>query len=299
MDYAFKGITPQRFNEIESFCKEMHILSPKEDLAKVIATDNLLLHNLGISHKQITDMLKRIIYHHKYFDNDNSFDVRKEVDNYTKFKILNGFQIMSVRTNFVLGRYGVIGIRWNKTFVCCFNEKDEVGSCDYIISNGKDRLHFDELQLHQIEMHHFFQGNKSFRRLDPATVVKFLPIRKNICYETKFEVFDLWEFSSYCDMFTFELNRRDGDNETVVGSIREKSYDAKLISDDGSPSGDVKLLVHIFDPKFAPQYIDLFGARAYIHPLAEKKSGTYYFIGKTHKKILHQDEMKASATKCF
>ncbi|AYV83659.1 MAG: hypothetical protein Hyperionvirus9_76 [Hyperionvirus sp.] len=275
----------------------MRQIGSDEDLAGLIAADNLTLHKLKITHKQIIDVLNRIIDHHKYFESDdgNMRDLHKELDNFTKFKIFNGFQIVNVKKNFVLGRYRVVAIKWDKTFMCGFDLGHGIGgTTDYVIVKENDEwLHVDCLQLHQISEHHFFHGVKSFRRLDPLYIIKFFNLKSGVSYGTKFEEFDMWKLINYCDMFILllDMNEFDSGGSVVVKSVREKSYEAKLILGGG---GVEKLLVHVLDAKFCKEYIELFGARAYVDSGNEKKSGTYYFVEKVHCRRLHQDELRAS-----
>jgi len=283
----------EKFNEIESFCKETCQIGYDEDLAKLIAGDNLIVHNLGITHHQIISMLTRIINHHEHFSTDTSFEyLNKTLDKFSKLKILNGFKIVNIKTNFILSKFNVIGIKWDKTFVCGFDVNHEVETTDYIIiKENEDWLHVDCLQLHQIDEHHFFQGKKSLRRLDPEYIIKFLDIKPNVCYETKFNEYYIWKLNSYCEGFTFaEFNSFEDDR--IIESFRGEKYEAKLIVS----GGDQKLLLHVLNPNFTGEYIDLFGGRAYTLSSShlKKKSGTYYYIGKMYKKELHKDEIIAS-----
>ena len=192
-------------------------IAPTDNLLEVYAKDISALNASGITLRQIADVLTTITNKYKYKhsliesksigDANVNYQPQVEQRHLTQLKDIDEFIMKSecnggysychsiVKNSFPI----VIDDRYIITremfwgYQCCpfssnSSREKHGGGSDYWIydTQTKESIQFNDLLIHLIRDHGFFEGNV-FHRLDPLKVIKFFNLRPGVSYAANYE----------------------------------------------------------------------------------------------------------------
>lgn len=229
-----------------------------DNLLDVYNGDRVTLESLKITYKQITDKLRFIVCKYCQLIDLIYKDETVGIDNREKVRSLNLDPHIPVRNGHPYGEKGYTKLGANtdarlidNTYLvtrssswgyqnCPFRSpKDKNGILfgraltgggdDYWVYdlNTKESLEFNDLHIHMIEEHGFFEGSVPYR-LDPIKVINFFQIKPNIDYSPKYRLFLEWKSEPVCGRY-IDLKVGSKDEFEIVHIQQYEPFDAPII----------------------------------------------------------------------
>jgi hypothetical protein len=209
-----------RFKSVDDpYGSTVRFLAPNDKLMDIYYHDMMTLENAGITKGQIVDRLKSIIYQYNrkielisewtvsYSHNISKLheeNLKTISNDILNMRCNGGYDYYNHKVRFsnpiiIENRYIVTCISYWGYQTCPFiggiynkeeftHVRDELGGGDdywlYDLITGKT-LQFNDLLIHLIESHGFFEGNV-FHRLDPKDVINFFELKSGVNYTPKY-----------------------------------------------------------------------------------------------------------------
>jgi hypothetical protein len=205
-NFGYEQLSDEELNKIEQrmYPKKystVGFLQPGETLKEVYEADRLYLEQMGITYKQISDVLtciSRKCYRAQYLNRDDF-------------------------------RYTIETISYNGAQICPFKNKKldnlyhgyDYGSSDITITDKvtNESITFNTLLIHMIDAHHFFESPLSQHRVDPKKVIKMFDIKPDIDYQPNYKYYRSWDYGGSCN-----ITRLTKDKVCMLTKIGLKSY---------------------------------------------------------------------------
>lgn len=163
-----------------------------ERLREVYENDRLDLEEIGITYKQITDELTGVIkksQRAQFLKRENSFRYTIEIVSY------NGAQVCPFKNKKLDDKYH--GYQYGDS---------DITITDTLTSQS---ITFNNLLLHMIEAHHFFESPLSSHRLDPKKVIEMFDLKSGIDYTPQYKHYYSWERQGGANFTTLTKNKID------------------------------------------------------------------------------------------
>ncbi len=214
-------LAPDKLITVENDCRSGYIssvgfLDDKDNLVDIFSQDNMLLEKEGITRQQIVDRLRTIVCQYKrkkelispwtlQYNPIIADKHRKEIQALPKhisehqfincygrgIPYLNGSSIV-IENRYIVSCHSYWGFQSCpfRGGICddFIHYREELGGGDdyYIYDQiKKSVLKFNDLLLHLIEDHGFFQGNV-YHRLPPKKVIDFFDLTSNTNYQPEY-----------------------------------------------------------------------------------------------------------------
>jgi len=213
-----KIIPYDEYKRIDTLCRSINQLSFDEVFHEIIYNDLKTLKKYKIEKNQISDIMQKIIDHHnKYLINNHSLKFsKKNIKFITKYfneknEKKHEYNVISTKKSKINNKFFVFEIYWDKNIICPFGKdknKYKSGSKDFIIFDidYKNKIIFNEIQIHQIAEHGFFQGIKSFYRLNPLALIDFFNIESKKNYKTQYKKIEICDRIFYSDLIINDID---------------------------------------------------------------------------------------------
>lgn len=194
------------WSSISNKCIKLNELDKDENIEQLISSDEVIVDKCGITFDQLDKFFDKIMAHIGCADlvvptSDEDKILRECYNN-----IITTERVIATRAlRQIFNKYLVFMIVYNTSKECPFksgidrrNHDYEYGNADFIFLNRKtgETLHIENLLIHQIPKHHFFQSHVSKYRVDPEKLINFFELKQNEDYSTETETLLEWHLWS-------------------------------------------------------------------------------------------------------
>lgn len=165
---------------------EQGFLGPTESVQSVLETDEQTLAKLGVTHVTIADRLETILLNviqQKFTDLAGWFDRMTSFPNFDAPTIAPQFSLNNLPdlgSGYLVGKLHIFIKQWRGFQECPWGcpANSRLGSIDFLILNRETGESFTGpgLIVHLIREHHFFEGQQSPYRVDPAKAIRVLAL---------------------------------------------------------------------------------------------------------------------------
>ena len=176
-----KDMSPEQIAEVERRMMHRQFLAQGDSLVDIINSDAKILGGSGITHQQIADRLESLSQGALW-----------------QWKQGNGISEGQGYGAIIGGKYKVYAFDWCSGTACPYSNEGNAtcgkGEHTYIILNQEtgEPVKFEEILIHLVRDHHFFEGNTQFR-LDPRIVIRVLDLKPGVDYTPKTETEVFWQ----------------------------------------------------------------------------------------------------------
>jgi hypothetical protein len=229
-------------------------MSPNENLLDVYNTDLQLIESYGLTFKQIADRLQTLIekykrklslisHSHIHFNQKIAELSKKQIENLSteiiNMKCNSGYECFRKKVKYmnpliIDQHYVVTRISFWSSQPCPFvgglygksnflHIRDELGGGDdywiYDLRTGQS-LKFNDLQIHLIRDHGFFEGHV-YHRLEPFDVITFFHLKPDIDYSPTYFYETQWICVNQQDNISFNQKERQGQSTIINIQVKD------------------------------------------------------------------------------